>query len=467
VKIRFGTSGWRGVIAREFTWDRVQILVDAISVWLQRRDQKSIVIGGDTRFLSPELARSTAERMAGYGFRVYLADRPVPTPVLSYALRSIGAGGIINFTASHNPPVYNGIKFSPDHGGPASDDVTSAIETLVESESKPGTGTGSVQEHDFIPPYLEEIDKFLDASVFRDSGLRIVYDAFSGTGSGVLDRKLIQLGASVRVINGVRDPLFAGKQHPEPNENGLEELAASVVRSGASLGLGTDGDADRFGLIDERGKYVSPHDFFPLLLDYLVSSRGLGGTVARSITTSSMLDRIAFALGIPVEVTPVGFKYLGAFMLERNVVLACEESGGMSILGHVPEKDGVLACLLAAELICAGGRSISEQIEALWSRYGRLFNERIDIPLDIVSRESVQRTFFSSAPEEIAGRPVTGIDRKDGSKIQFDDDTYVLIRLSGTEPLARIYVQADSPEVIRELVEGVKSLIGEESSIEA
>ncbi len=461
MKIRFGTSGWRGVIAREFTWDRVQILVDAISVWLQRRDQRSIVIGGDTRFLSPELARSTASRMAGYGFRVYLADRPVPTPVLSHALRSLGAGGIINFTASHNPPVYNGIKFSPDHGGPASDDVTSAIENLIESGSKPGTGTGSVEEHDFIVPYLEEIDKFLDASVFRDSDLRLVYDAFSGTGSGVLDRKLIQLGASVRVINGVRDPLFAGKQHPEPNESGLEELAASVVRSGASLGLGTDGDADRFGLVDERGKYVSPHDFFPLLLDYLVSSRGWGGTVARSITTSSMLDRVASALGIPVEVTPVGFKYLGAFMMERDVVLACEESGGMSILGHVPEKDGVLACLLAAEMICARGKSISEQIEALWCRYGRLFNERIDIPLSPPTCESVQRVFFSSAPEEIAGRPVTGIDRKDGSKILLEDDTYVLIRLSGTEPLARIYVQADSPELIPELVEGVKSLIRE------
>ncbi|MCK4807977.1 MAG: phosphoglucomutase/phosphomannomutase family protein, partial [Candidatus Aegiribacteria sp.] len=272
MKIKFGTSGWRGIIAREFTWDRVNRIADAIGLLLQRDGRNSIVIGGDCRFLSPELAESTADRMAGYGFEVLLSRGPCPTPVLSHACRKGGHGGVINFTASHNPPLYNGIKFSPWHGGPADSDLTASIEKTIEEGGKPERGTGSVITSDLRIDYSRDIQKYLDADAFMNSGLRVVYDAFSGTGSGLLDRILVDLGSSVRVINGAPDPLFAGRQHPEPGESGTDDLALQVVSSGASLGVATDGDADRFGIIDEKGKFVSPHDFLPLLLNYLVEA---------------------------------------------------------------------------------------------------------------------------------------------------------------------------------------------------
>ncbi len=460
MKIQFGTSGWRGIIAREFTWERVELLVDAISAWLANQGNRSVVIGGDTRFLSPELSRAAAERMSGYGFLVHLSERPAPTPVLSHAVRSLGAGGVINFTASHNPPMYNGIKFSPAHGGPARSDVTSAIEAGIESGDRPDRGIGSIRECDLITPYLEALDGLLDTSVFEGNGIRIVYDAFSGTGSGVLDRKLMQLGASVRVINAERDPLFAGKTHPEPNEAGLLLLSAQVVSSKGSMGFGTDGDADRFGLVDAGGKFVSPHEYFPLLLEYLVSERGFRGTVVRSLTTSSLLDRVARAHGIPVEITPVGFKYLGAIMREKDVVLACEESGGMSILGHIPEKDGILACLLAAEVVCARGEGIDIQLDHLREKYGTLINRRLDLRLDERTRESVLSHFFSEDPQEVAGQPVIEVDRTKGVSLRLDEDTLIIVRLSGTEPLARIYIQAPDTAEVEKLMDGLRRQIG-------
>jgi len=460
VKIRFGTSGWRGIIAREFTWDRVEMLVDAISRWITGQGGRSVVVGGDTRFLSPELAGATAERMAGYGFRVFLSDRPVPTPVLSSAVRRLGAGGVVNFTASHNPPLYNGIKFSPADGGPAGQAVTEAIEGLLGSAERPAAAAGSIETVDIVTPYLAELDSILDTGRFAGAGLRVVYDAFSGTGSGVLDRKLMGLGASVRTINGDRDPLFAGREHPEPNEAGLGQLAAEVVRSRGSMGAATDGDADRFGLVDSGGNYVSPHEFFPLLLDYLVSERGFRGTAVRSLTTSSLLDRVAARYGIPVVVTPVGFKYLGAVMTERDVVLACEESGGMSVLGHVPEKDGILACLLAAEMVCARGECLGDQIRRMRSEFGTTCNRRLDLKLDDASRRRVDTLFFEGDPRELAGRAVTGVDRTEGVTLRLEGDEQVIVRMSGTEPLARVYIQAPSPGEVEEIAASLKRQLG-------
>ncbi|MBD3277759.1 MAG: phosphoglucomutase/phosphomannomutase family protein, partial [Candidatus Aegiribacteria sp.] len=316
MQIRFGTSGWRGVIAREFTWERVDRVVDAIALFLQRRDRSSVVIGGDCRFLSPELAESTAHRMSSYGFRAVLSSCPCPTPVLSHICRKESHGGIINFTASHNPPVYNGIKFSPWHGGPADGGMTSEIEEIIRQDQLPENGDGSVENRDFRPVYIRDICEYLNTDVFRNSHLRVVYDAFSGTGAGILDRILIDLGSAVRTINGVRDPLFAGRQHPEPGEEGTRDLAEDVLVSGAELGVATDGDADRFGIVDENGSFVSPHDFLPLLLQYLIEQRGETGRAIRSITTGSLMDRVAQANSLETLVTPVGFKYLGAEMIK-------------------------------------------------------------------------------------------------------------------------------------------------------
>jgi phosphoglucomutase len=446
MRIRFGTSGWRGIIAREFTWERVERVSDAIAVLLQRQGRNTLVVGGDCRFLSPELSRSTAERMSDYGFRVTLSKGPCPTPVLSHACRKNGYGGIINFTASHNPPLYNGIKFSPWHGGPADGGMTSAIEEMIESEERPQRGKGSVTSRDLNSDYSEDVLRYLNADTFAGSGLKVVYDAFSGTGSGLLDRILVDLGGSVRVLNAARDPLFAGREHPEPGESGTVDLSQQVIASGASLGVATDGDADRFGIVDENGVFVSPHDFLPLLLDYLVSVKGFTGKVVRSVTTGSLLDRVASFHGLETVITPVGFKYLGAEMLKGGVLLAGEESGGLSIAGHVPEKDGILACLLAAEMVCSSGRGLGEQLEDLWRDHGRVFVSRVDIGLAPVLRDFIRENFFDAVPGSIAGREVLSVDRTDGVRLILANGDWILIRLSGTEPLARIYAQSDSRE---------------------
>lgn len=466
MQIRFGTSGWRGIIAREFTWDRVNRVADAIGLLLKNEGRNSIVIGGDCRFLSPELAESTAERMAGYGFDVILARGPCPTPVLSHACRKGGHGGIINFTASHNPPLYNGIKFSPWHGGPAESALTASIERIIEEGGKPENGSGTVVSTDLKMDYSEDILKYLNVEAFRNSGLKVVYDAFSGAGSGLLDRILVDLGAAVRVLNGARDPLFAGRQHPEPGESGTADLALQVVSSGASLGVATDGDADRFGIIDENGNFVSPHDFLPLLLEYLVKDKGYTGLVVRSVTTSSLLDKVALAHSLETEITPVGFKYLGARMLEGNVILAGEESGGLSITDHVPEKDGILACLLASEMVCARGRGLAAQLDDLWKKYGRVYISRTDLRLDDILTQHLTDKYFKSYTSEIAGIDVISIDRTDGVRMILKNGDWILIRLSGTEPLARIYVQSDSSEgvdtIMKKVVTEFRGMMGAE-----
>jgi len=455
MSITFGTSGWRGIISRDFTWDRAMSVVDAIGVFLSETGFRSVAVGGDCRFLSPELSHAAAERLSGYGFDVFLSRGPVPTPVLSHACRSRGLGGVINFTASHNPPLYNGIKFSPGHGGPADSPATGRIEELIRLGEQPVRSTGSVSTVDFVTPYLGDLNGFINAGVFRShDSLRVVYDAFSGAGSGVLDRKLGELGASIRIINGTRDPLFAGREHPEPNAQGLLDLCAEVVKSGASLGVATDGDADRFGIVDENGVFVTPHDLLALLLDYLAES-GRSGAAVRSVTTGSLIDRVAAARGIPVKVTPVGFKHLGSAMLSGNVMLAGEESGGLSVGGHVPEKDGILACLLAAEMVCARREGLAAQLERLWNTHGRLFNTRVDLPLSPGTRDRIQRDWLDSDPRKAAGRPVLGVDRTDGVKLLLGPDTWVLVRLSGTEPLARVYIQSSSTSLCDELAESI------------
>jgi phosphomannomutase len=454
--IRFGTSGWRGVISREFTWDRAMAVADAVAARLLETGYRTIAVGGDCRFLSPELAEATADRLFRYGFDVYLSKRSVPTPVLSHACRKLGLGGVINFTASHNPPLYNGIKFSPFHGGPADDGDTARIEELVASGTVPVSSAGGcVKVVDFITPYLKDIDRFLNIEAFRKAdSLRVVYDAFSGAGSGVLDKKLVELGASVRVLNGRRDPLFAGRHHPEPNEQCLKDLAESVVRSGASLGVATDGDADRFGIMDEKGNYVTPHDFMALLVDYLADT-GHKGKVVRSITTGSLLDRVAEARGLEVKVTPVGFKYLGAEILSGGVLLAGEESGGLSLGTHIPEKDGVLAGLLAGEMVCHYGEGLGSQLQKLWNRYGRYYNTRLDLPLKPGMREYIVNNLFNSDMKQAAGLIVSKIDRTDGVQLVFNRNSWVLVRLSGTEPLARIYVQSQDAEENKRIAESL------------
>jgi phosphoglucomutase len=454
-RISFGTSGWRGIIARDFTWEKVDRVVDSIAVFLLESGCGSVAVGGDTRFLSPEMARDAAGRLARAGLRVLLSDRPVPTPVLSHAVRTLGLGGAVNFTASHNPFMYNGIKFSPSHGGPAPSPVTSRIEALIEAGAAPSPGAGEVEITDFVTPYTATLQGLVDRAAL--TGVRVVYDPFNGTGAGITDRFLVESGASVRTIHEVRDPLFAGR-HPEPNRQGLADLSAEVSRSGASLGVATDGDADRFGLVDETGTYISPHDFLALLFEHLVTARGMRGACVRSVTTGSLVDRVAAAHGMETVVTPVGFKHLGAVMLEGGVVLAGEESGGLSIGGHVPEKDGILACLLAAEMT-GSGEGLGRRLEALWARFGRLHHRRLDIPLRPRTAELIRSTFLGGGPPALAGRRVVGTDSTDGTGLRLEDGSGVLVRMSGTEPLARFYLESSRETGLDELEAALDAML--------
>jgi len=459
MRIAFGTSGWRGIIARDFTWDRVDMVVDAIASLLAAQGRRSMVVGGDTRFLSPELAEAAAGRIAGYGFTVVLSDRPTPTTVLSHAVRRLGLGGVINITASHNPFMYNGVKFSPHHGGPAGGEVTSAIEDLVSQGAAPPPGEGSVRVEDLISPYAADLPKLLDPAVFRARPQRVVYDPFNGTSSGLLDGILRDWGSAVRTIHDRRDPLFEGR-HPEPNRKGLADLSAEVVRSRASIGLSNDGDADRFGIVDESGEFVSPHDYLPLLLEYLVREKGMRGAAVRSVSTGSLLDRVASSLGIELVETPVGFKYLGACMLEREVSLAGEESGGLSVGGHVPEKDGILACLYAVEMVCRRNAGLGEQLRDLWSRFGRLYHRRLDIDLTDDIRESLQRAFGEGSMPSVGGTAVKRRDTIDGVRLHLEGGGWVLMRMSGTEPLARLYMEAPSSRLLDSMEADLRSIVG-------
>ncbi|NLP05484.1 phosphoglucomutase/phosphomannomutase family protein, partial [Candidatus Fermentibacteria bacterium] len=445
--------------ARDFTWERVEAVLDAIAVHLLSKGETGVVVGSDTRFLSPEMAADAAGRLASAGFKAILADRPTPTPVLSHAVRSLGLGGVVNFTASHNPFSYNGIKFSPSHGGPAGSDVTSSIEALIESGARPEQCSGgSVEQKNLIDPYIEALGAFFDRKCIGGSALRVVYDPFNGTGAGLLDGILRSSGAAVRTIHEARNPLFDGR-HPEPNENGMRDVSREVVRSRAGLGLATDGDADRFGITDENGVFVSPHDYLALLLCHLVEKRGGRGRVVRSVSTGTLLDRAARELGMDVVETPVGFKYLGAEMLEGGVLLAGEESGGLSVGGHVPEKDGILACLLAAEIVASSGRGLSALLEELWARFGRLFHRRLDIALTEETRRRVSSALLEAVPPELGGARVASTDNKDGRRFMLEGGGWVLVRLSGTEPLARIYLEAPCERMLSSLEEHLRDLL--------
>jgi phosphoglucomutase len=345
--------------------------------------------------------------------------------------------------------------------------VTDAIESFIgcSDECDPATGdggSGELQEFDFVSMYLEQLARIVSWETIRRNPLRVVYDPFYGTGRGILDEELRRKGASaVRTIHDRRDPLF-GNRRPEPCEEELQELARHVVRSGASLGVSTDGDADRFGIVDENGVYVAPHDYLPLLLDYLVTERGWSqGIVVRSLSTGSLLDRVARSHGLEVEETRVGFKYLGELMIEGDVILAGEESGGLSVLGHVPEKDGIAACLLAAEMVSRRGMGIGAQLrEHLWPRYGRLAHLRKDVELTDDIRSALSNRFLENTPDSIAGLEVVSVDRRDGAKFHLErEDNWFLVRLSGTEPLARLFFQSDSREGLDALSEGVLSLL--------
>ena len=471
--IKFGTSGWRGIIAEDFTFAGVRAVSRAIGEYVLAQESgaksRGIVVGYDTRFLSEAFAAEAARTLATQGISVFLCERDTPTPVIAYEiLRRQTAGGII-ITASHNPPEWNGVKFSAAWGGPALPAATQQIEAranaLLNDHPRAGISLaqaearGLLQRIDPRASYLDRLRALVDLERIRRARLKVVMDPLYGSARGYLDELLREAGCEVAVLHDWRDPYFGGRS-PEPSADGLRELASRVVETRAHLGLATDGDADRFGLVDADGSFLEPNYFLGILLSHLVRARGWRGGVGRSVATSHLVDAVAKHLGIPVFETPVGFKYVGELIAQDKLVLGGEESAGLSVKGHVPEKDGILACLLAAEMVAThGGDRLVALLEALYAEVGTILTRRLNYHLD-PGAVAALRARLSEPPKRLAGREVAQVNRLDGVKIILEDGSWLLLRPSGTEPVVRLYAEASTEKQLEALVAEGRALIG-------
>ncbi|HEV7375356.1 MAG TPA: phosphoglucomutase/phosphomannomutase family protein [Pyrinomonadaceae bacterium] len=467
--IRFGTSGWRAIIADEFTFAGVRLVTQAICEHLRSNgtgESGLLIIGYDTRFLGERFAAECVKEALTQNFRAYLCDHPTPTPTISHAIRSNRAVGGINFTASHNPPEYNGMKFSTADGAPALPEITKHVEQLIgEIQGRTGeirsdqSDNSSVESYDPRPAYLADLGSKIRFDLIARAGSRYAYDPLWGTGRGYLDEALRMHDVEVETIHDWRDVMFGGRA-PEPEPSHLEELRAVVAKNRCTLGLATDGDGDRFGVLDSDGTFITPNQLIAILFDYLAEARGWTGGVARSVATSHLVDRVAEARGLPLYETPVGFKFIGELINEDKIILGGEESAGLSIKGHYPEKDGILACLLAAEAVAARGASLSEQLASLYERVGRLESGRIGVNLTPEIAASLPEK-LKQEPTEIGGRRIKQTNRMDGVKFIFEDGSWLLMRPSGTEPLVRVYAETESNKDLEVLLEqGRKYLLG-------
>lgn len=462
--IKFGTSGWRAIIADEFTFDAVRRVAQAISDWITKRAPGSeVIVGYDTRFMAEVFASEGAAIIAANGLRPLLCDRATPTPAIAFAVRSRRASGAINFTASHNPPEYCGIKFSASDGAPALPEVTNEIELNISSlagkhVSKPAQGQ-QVESLSVVNDYLNDVATKIDLRAIASAGLRIAYDPLWGTGRGYLDKALGDAGSDVLMLHDHRDVYFGGHS-PTPEAEYLDELRHAVTGGGYDLGVSTDGDADRFGILDRDGTFVTPNQIIALLVDYLAESRGWTDAVARSVATTHLVDRVAARRGIEVIETPVGFKYIGQLIDEDKISIGGEESAGLSIRGHFPEKDGILACLLVAEMVAARRASLGEMLAAVYSEVGNVTSGRIGVALTHELQQALPSK-LSAGANEFAGHRVVSVNRVDGAKFILDDGSWILMRPSGTETLVRIYAEASNEQELEVLLEsGHKYILG-------
>lgn len=462
MSIRFGTSGWRAIIADQFTFENVKLVTRSISGYLKTDGKRGgkIIVGHDSRFMGEKFCEVAAEILVKEGFQVLLCQNPTPTPTISHAIRNEKAVGGINFTASHNPPEYQGIKFSTADGAPALPEITKQIETLIENNpvSDEESG-GSIEKYDARPNYLDDLKIKVNFDAIAKAKGKYAYDALWGTGRGYLDKILREYGADVETIHDWRDVTFGG-QSPEPGEKHLDELREEVKSKNLILGLSTDGDGDRFGVVDSNGDFIAPNQLIAILADYLAESRNWTEGLARSVATSHFIDRVATSRGLKLYETPVGFKFIGELINKDEIILGGEESAGLSIKGHYPEKDGILACLLAVEAVAVRGASLTEQLNALTDRVGKLYSGRIGVKLNAEVADKLKEK-LSREPSEIAGRKVENINRMDGVKFIFTDGSWMLMRPSGTEPLVRIYAESENKQDLEVLLEqGRKYLLG-------
>jgi phosphoglucomutase len=462
-QIKFGTSGWRAVMAEEFTFANVRRAVTGIARYVVSQKPKGarVIVGRDPRFLGETFCTMAADILGAHGITPMVSDEAAPTPAFAYAVTSNKADGVINFTASHNPPEYNGIKFSTPDGCPALPEVTKKIEAeIVAADTAPSstpTGGAKPESLDPKPGYLKRLGETIDLAVIKKSKMKVAFDPMWGAARGYSDDLLRGAGIEVATVHDYRDVLFGGHA-PEPDDHLLEELRKKMRETGARIGIATDGDADRFGIVDADGTFLQPNYIIALLFDYLVESRGWNNGVAKSVATTNLINALAQKHGVELHETPVGFKYIGELIMQDKIVIGGEESAGLSIRHHVPEKDGVLAGLLCCEAVASRGKSLLEQLKTISNQVGSFFPQRENFRLTPEVKSKFTEK-LKSDPREFCGLKVTEVVRKDGLKLVLSDGSWVCYRLSGTEPVVRVYSEARSESGLKNLGAAAKSWI--------
>lgn len=456
--IRFGTDGWRAIIAQEFTYANLERVAQAYASYLHKHgsdeaatsepEQKLVIIGYDRRFLSQQFANRAAEVLAGNEFQVALFDEPVPTPLVSWAVREQQALGGIVITASHNPPEFNGFKIKAPWGGSASPETTSRVESFVDATPPLKIETGKVEASSeqlapAIESYKAQIASYVDLERLRQASHSIIVDPMHGSGGHWVESFLQGGALNVETIRAERDPLFGGV-NPEPIDRNLAPLKNRVDETKAILGLATDGDADRVGAVNELGETMTMHEVVPLLLLHLARKRGMSGGVVRTFSQSILTKRIAAAHGLKLYQTPIGFKYIADLMLREDILIGAEESGGIGVRGHIPERDGILNSLLLLEAVLMSGSTPSEMVKEMHREFGEFYFGRRDLHMYVARGQELVARLADAPPDKFAGYAVQSVETVDGTKLLFEDESWLLFRQSGTEPALRVYSEATS-----------------------
>jgi phosphomannomutase len=461
-KIKFGTDGWRGRVAEDYTFDNVRRCAQGFASYLleQGKAGQKIVVGHDRRFSGEYFAAAVAEVLAANGFQVLVTEGPTPTPTISYAVPAQGAIGAVNITASHNPATDNGFKVRDEHGGAIAPEglleIESRIPDIAAVKRMPldaARSEGKVAYFDAAPAYLEQIARMVDVQPIKDAGLTVLVDAMWGNGAGWFPRILGGGRTRIVEIHSERNPLFPDMLRPEPIPPNVDPGLARLREIGANVAVINDGDADRLGIGDEHGNFVNQLQVYALLAMYFLEVRGERGPIVKTVSTTSMLEKLGKIYGVPVYQTGVGFKYVAPKMLETDALIGGEESGGYAFRGHVPERDGILAGLYILDLMVRLNMTPSQLIEHLYSQVGAHYYDRIDNRFPADQREATRQRILDAKPATIGGLAVTGLDTTDGFKFGLADGGWLLIRFSGTEPIIRVYCETTEEDRVQPILD--------------
>jgi alpha-D-glucose phosphate-specific phosphoglucomutase len=463
--IKFGTDGWRGIIAEDFTFANARTVTHAIARYVVRNEdaRKGILIGYDHRYAADRVAAAVAEVISASGIPVWLADKPCPTPAISYLVRQRGAAGGIVITASHNPYRWNGIKYKASYGSSALPSIVAQIEQELELVLQKGVPPLPPRQELIQPlepraPYLDALEKLVDWKKLRDAGFRFVFDPMHGSAAGLLPKLLRRNGITCDEIRGARDPRFGGV-HPEPIEPHIEALRLAVLAGKYDAGFCADGDGDRIGAIDRDGSFINPHQIFALLVWHLAGTRNLPGGIAKTFSVTKLIDKLAAKFGRKLHEVPIGFKYICELMLEQNIMIGGEESGGIGTSLYLPERDATVSALFLAELMAWHGKSLGELLAALHAEFGEYHYGRVDLDLKPGQKEKAIAHFSNGKLSSILELPIVYREDMDGIKLYLSDGGWVMVRASGTENLLRVYSETSRPETTQRVLKAVTKMV--------